>query len=1128
MKCDCPGDAELSLAWLTSRHPIIQLALFEAKLAALALGAGPDRALPELIAHYRAAQDQPDFKPVRLALMAHNLLQARLDDVQRGLDEMQDMAPPARAATAGTIAFLRGEPAAAIAHFQVALKLRRKAVGKRKLFLEGIHGLFFIMAMLAANDPALHGDVQFGLEAALAAPSGYGAGYVALQALLWLAQGQDAKAGSLITTLRAAPPPNPASAACIALAEWFIDAQRAQKFRDDHVAGFTQLQASAPLLARIFAELLTEMTVDAAPYQAYLDSTGTGISLRFTRLVQFRAPWQRALESLDAFLGGGEAKAVTLPASRPARRLAWFIDFAHLRVDVVEQSARGQNGWTDGRPVALKRLHERDPKLDYLSDADIAALRTLRREAGGWYGADSYEFDVERTIGALIGHPAVFDARQRAQRVELVSYPLELVISAAGDGYRIALSHSAVEPTIFIEPETPARYRVVEFPKRMLAVAEILGGHGLVVPKAAREQVIAMVRRDNPTLPIRSEVDGIAAPAEEGQAWPVLQFTPHEAGLRLQLLVRPFGAEGPAYIAGLGGHSVLAEIGGQQKRVSRDLPREMSERAALIAGCPALRDRMAADTHELVVDDLAGSLELLLEVQAYPGPVAIEWPQGQAMRVSAAGAKGLKLRVAQARDWFNVTGEVTTDDDQVLEMQFLLDRLERAPGRFIALDDGSFIALTHQLQAQLSLLANGSEVHNGVRRMHKFGAPALDKALGEAGEVSVDAAWQRHVARIREAAAWTPRIPATLRAELRDYQAEGFAWLSRLAHWGAGACLADDMGLGKTVQAIAVMLERAADGPTLVVAPTSVCPNWMAEISRFAPTLNPRRFAAAADRAAVVAGLGKQDVLVCSYGLLHQESELLASREWSMLVLDEAQAIKNAQSKRARASVELNAGFRLALTGTPIENYLDELWSLMNFLNPGLLGGREGFQKRFVIPIERDRDAQARQALRTLIRPFLLRRTKAAVLSELPPRTEQIISVERSDAERIFYEAVRQRAMASLDALEADKGKRKIHILAEITRLRRACCNPALIDPSIGVPSAKLEAVLELVDELLHSRHRALVFSQFTGHLALLRTALEARGIAYEYLDGRTPPAERARRVAAFQPGGRGPARRAG
>ena len=269
-----------------------------------------------------------------------------------------------------------------------------------------------------------------------------------------------------------------------------------------------------------------------------------------------------------------------------------------------------------------------------------------------------------------------------------------------------------------------------------------------------------------------------------------------------------------------------------------------------------------------------------------------------------------------------------------------------------------------------------------------------------------------------------------------------------------------------------------------------------------------------------MAGLGPRDVLVCSYGLLHGEAELLGGRPWQVAVLDEAQAIKNADSKRAQASQGLQAGFRLALSGTPVENDLDELWSLFNFVNPGLLGSRDGFGKRFATPIERDRDASARQALRSLIRPFLLRRTKAAVLSELPPRTEQTVQVEMGETERAFYEAMRQRALENIAALDAPTGKRKIHILAEITRLRRACCNPALIDPAAGVPSGKLDAFLDLVDDLVRNRHRALVFSQFVGHLGLMRAAVDQRGIRYEYLDGSTPSAERERRVAAFQAGG--------
>jgi SNF2 family DNA or RNA helicase len=313
------------------------------------------------------------------------------------------------------------------------------------------------------------------------------------------------------------------------------------------------------------------------------------------------------------------------------------------------------------------------------------------------------------------------------------------------------------------------------------------------------------------------------------------------------------------------------------------------------------------------------------------------------------------------------------------------------------MEDGRFVALTRQLQAQLQRLNAVSEATKSGRRVHALGAAALEGVLEEAGEVKADAAWKKHIARIRKAEGFTPVLPATLQAELRDYQVEGFAWMSRLARWGAGACLADDMGLGKTVQTIAVLLDRAADGPALVVAPTSVAPNWEAEITRFAPSLTPHRFAAATDRAALVAAMGPRDVLVCSYGLLHQAADMMAEKSWHTVVLDEAQAIKNATTKRAQATLGLQAGFRIALTGTPVENALDELWSLFSFVNPGLLGTADGFQKRFAGPIERDRDQAARQALRALIRPFLLRRTKAAVLSELPPRIEQTMQVEKSE-----------------------------------------------------------------------------------------------------------------------------------
>ena len=1109
-------DVPLQADWIASRHPVIQALLLEAKLNAFIVTGLAGSEMAGTTALGRRLQGQDGFGGLGAQLLRYDLLAGRVDDVRARATAIADSTGDTRQALDGAVAFLEGRNEDALKHYRDALKLRRKRLGKRKLFLEFEHRVLFLLALLQANDATLHGEIQNGLDAAMSETeqAAQDAGLLAMQALLWLVQGIEARARAVLTKLRLAMPSAPLAAACVALAEHAVDAAISRGNRADLAIRFEQFQDVLPLIARIYAEILAEVAEQPGPYKAWLGGT-SGVA--FTKIIQTLQPWERALESLGAFLGGGESATDTAKAPRKAKRLAWFLDPDTEDVTVAEQSAKGRDGWTDGRAVAMKRLHEQDPRLDYLTPQDRVALRGIRKDTAGWYGEDAYEFDTARTIPALVGHPAVFHAGQRSQPLQLLAYPVELVVTEERGGYRIALSHRATEPMVFLEAETPARYRVIEFPQKLMAVQDILTPLGLTVPATARDQVVAMARRNSPTLPIRAEISEIEQPGIEGQSAPVVQLVPYEAGLKLGLLVRPFGAKGPAYVAGLGGRSVLATVGGQQLRANRDLPRELTERGALIEACATLRDRGGAEVHELVVEDLEGCLELLLELRSYAGPVSVEWPEGRTMRVSSVSAGNLKLRVAQDRDWFSVEGTVALDEEQVLEMRFLLERLDKSQGRFVALGDGRFVALTRQLQAQLQRLASVSEPSKSGRRVHALGAPALDAVLGDAGEVKADAAWKKHVARIRAAEGWTPVLPTTLEAELRDYQVEGFVWMSRLARWGAGACLADDMGLGKTVQAIAVMLDRAAEGPCLVIAPTSVCPNWEAEIARFAPTLRTHRLPVGGDRAALVAGMGARDVLVCSYGLL---GETLIGRSWQMVVLDEAQAIKNAGTKRAQAVGGLQAGFRLALTGTPVENYLDELWSLFSFVNPGVLGSREGFQKRFARPIERDKDPHARQALRALIRPFLLRRTKAAVLSELPPRTEQTLNVEMSEAERAFYEALRQRSLERIAALDAPEGRRKIQILAEIMRLRRACCNPALIDAAAGVPSGKLAAFMELVEELIRNRHRALVFSQFVGHLELVRAALDLQGIRYEYLDGSTPSAEREKRVAAFQAGG--------
>ena len=1122
---DLFADTILDVSWLASRDLDIQFRLFWVKLERLLSTGQATADMPALLAHYRGREDTQGYAEFKWALLRVDILAGALAAARRKLLSMPEAspetAPSSRHLLMGSVKFLEGRNDEAIAEYRQALKLYTKEIGRRKVFFEGSNGLFFLLALIRANDFTLHAEIQKHLDAIDHEGNPFSAGFQAILALLHLLRGAEPRARALLDHLRQIAVHEPLSAACVALAEFLIDPALAKARIKDNEARFAALAGALPLVARVHAEILAKISARPAHYQDFLrDAPDGGPLIAFTELVALQQPWERSLEGLANFLGAGATAPSAAPAAQKSRRLVWFVDPESKLIEAVEQSAKGANGWTSGRNVAMKRLHEQDPRLDYLSDHDRRALRTIGKTSVGRYRQENYDFDPYATLLALVDHPLVYDSRRRDQRLEIVSYPVELVVSEHAGGYRFTLSHRAAQPTVFLEAETPTRWRVVDFASRLLDLQEILGAGGLIVPRQGRERVMALVRVQHPSLPIRADIAEADLPAISGRPEPVLQIQPLEEGLKVTMVTRPFGSAGPFYLVGLGGKSVLATIDGACQRANRDLDAERAHAGALLADLTVLEGRGSA-AHEWTIEDAGSALEFLLQLHQRQPPLAVEWPEGKRLSVRAeVSAANLSLKIARARDWFQMDGEVRVDGELVLDMRDLLSRLDRAQGRFVPLADNSFLALTEQFRKQLERLSGISEDHGKGRRMPILAGVAARDLAEDAGQIKADKEWKAFVERLSDAGRRQPEPPSTLQAELRDYQLEGFRWLSRLAHWQAGACLADDMGLGKTVQAIAAMLEQSPHGPCLVIAPTSVCHNWERELTRFAPSLEIRRLSAASGRADILAGLKAMDVLVLSYGLLHQEVDRLADIDWRMIVFDEAQAIKNAETRRAQAGQRLKAHFRVALTGTPIENYLDELWSLFAIINPGLLGSREHFGRRFVMPIERNRDASALHALRALIRPFMLRRTKSAVLSELPPRTEVTLEIDLPEDERAFYEAMRQRALEALVELsEKGGGQNRIHILAEITKLRRACCHPGLIDPGTTLSGAKLQAFLDLVDDLVRNKHKALVFSQFVGQLERVREALLSRGVSHQYLDGGTPASEREKRVAAFQAG---------
>jgi superfamily II DNA or RNA helicase len=335
-------------------------------------------------------------------------------------------------------------------------------------------------------------------------------------------------------------------------------------------------------------------------------------------------------------------------------------------------------------------------------------------------------------------------------------------------------------------------------------------------------------------------------------------------------------------------------------------------------------------------------------------------------------------------------------------------------------------------------------------------------------------------------------LPDDLTATLRGYQRQGVNWLAFLRATGLGGLLADDMGLGKTLQAMSVF-----EGRTLVVAPTSVLFNWQAELGRFRSSL----------KVALYHGAGRAldpaaDVTLTSYAILRLDGPQLAAQAWRTVVLDEAQAIKNPDSQTARAAYALPATFRLALTGTPVENRLEELWSLMHFANRGLLGGRSDFADRHARPIA-DGQPGAAAALQQRVRPFLLRRLKQDVAPELPPRTDAVLRVSLDDGERAVYDAVRAATQKDLLAL-LDAGGGVMKALEALLRLRQAACHPALVPGQTAATSSKVEALLEALETAVAENHKALVFSQWTSMLDLIEPALARADLPFVRLDGST------------------------
>jgi len=1032
----------------------------------------------------------------------------------------------------GCLALIEGRLEEALLLFDADLKELRRRQRKRTLFFASDAAPFFLLALLRKGDAdSLNKAVTYLDQATRRCQplSFMAASLAAIEAMLGSQSGLTPEAA--LRPLRpfvqdwqkiqGAPAP-----LFVGMALFAINGRLAKQEIEHLNRLFVRCRdAGLDWLAMEYGELLCRADKETPSRREVIRTIREATSLvPLTADIQVEEPWRKSLRALRmaaerAAQQGKEADHV------PKNRIVYLLHFtrtgALAEINPLEQKLGAKGVWTKGRPIALQRL-VRAEKLEGLTEAD-QPLRAAIRRVDYSYGNHQYEFNLKQILPALVNHPLLFLAESPTTPVEVIKGEPEILVLGKGKNLVVRfLPEIATEDRYVLMRETPTRYRVVELTEAHHRLARILGTKGLTLPASAQEEITPVLASVASLVTVHSTIPGTAHSVETvaADSRPRVHLLPHGEGFRLEILVKPLREGGPYLRPGQGAKNLMADVGGRKCQTERNLHEERTRAAALERSLPSLAALPEMDG-QWIAETPEEALDVLLELQETQerGEALVEWPEGEKLKLGKpVSFANLRLRLRGANNWFEIDGQLRVNEERVLDMKEVLDLLQATPHRFLPLGEGQFVALSRELRKRLDELAAYVDRRGKKVGLHPLATLALEDFTAQIGGLDADSQWHQRLEQIREGLAQTPRLPSTLKAQLRDYQRDGFQWLARLAHLGFGACLADDMGLGKTVQTLAAILHRASLGPTLVVAPTSVCANWLHEARRFAPTLNLIPFGGV-DRESQVAALGPFDVLVSSYGLLHQESFLLTSVEWQTVVLDEAQAIKNAATKRSQAAMHLKAQFRMVTTGTPIENHLSEFWTLFNFINPGLLGSKERFNTRFAVPIERFNDREASRRLKKLVQPFILRRLKSQVLEELPPRTEVVLEVELSQEETVFYEALRQKALERIEAEDGTNGQKPMRILAEITRLRQACCHPRLILPESPLAGAKLTLFGEVVAELLENGHKALIFSQFVGHLSLIREYLDARVIPYRYLDGSTPAKERQREVEAFQAG---------
>lgn len=1005
------------------------------------------------------------------------------------------------------IEFLKGNNDLSIQLFEAALINFRQKNNSKKVYFPQISGTFFILALLKKGEMLLFPST-YALMKCVDKTSSYQPIYEMLYALMKSKENQFIEVNRILDNFI---PETAIERLFKIMVLYWIKIEKAKPQANIAIENYRLATKNG---YQWFAFEYASLVAQLSPNEQYIanmaeelkDTTGLESLLQ---VVPREEEWSRALKALEYLGNSSKGKKAD-----SEMRLAWFVDFDNQIVTPKEQKF-SKNGWSAGRNVALKRIKEGN--LEGMTSQDIKVSSAVHIESG-YYGNTQLTIDFSKAILLLVGHPFLF-LEKSGVTCDLVKAEPELMIESKGKNYELSFSLPIAGAGINVIKETPTRYQVIEVTDTHAKIAEIIGRKKLTVPEKAKDQLAKAITNIGGLVTVHSALGehGKEIPKIEVDSRIHVHLLPFGTGFKLELFIKPFYTVPPYLKPAAGNQNVFTTIDSQKVQTQRNFKHEKTNAREVIKASPTLSN-YDDETNEWLFEEPEDCLNVLMDLDLIREKIILEWPEGEKLKISGrASFDNLYLRVKQGNDWFDVSGELRIDD-KVISMQLLLQMMENNKGRFIQLDDGKFLALTEEFRKRMKEMGAFADSTKDGLRFHNLASLTFQDFADDLKNIEVDKKWKDQIKRIKESQSIMPEVPSTFQAELRNYQVEGYQWLARLAHWGVGACLADDMGLGKTIQALAIIVARASQAPTLVVAPATVTRNWVIEAERFAPTLNPVLFGGK-DRELTLKNLQPYDLVICSYGLLQQEMDFFSGTTFATVVLDEAQYIKNMNTKRSKAAMALNADFKIITTGTPIENHLGELWNLFRFINQGLLGSLDKFNERFAIPIEKNFDKEKRRQLQKLIQPFILRRRKSQVLDELPSKTEITLTVEMSDEEMALYEALRVNAVQKITNVQGNENDKRFQILAEIMKLRRMCCNAKLVMPDTPLESSKLNLLSEIIDELLENGHKALIFSQFVGHLEIIKEHISKKGIKYQYLDGSTPLKQRQDAINAFQGG---------